>query len=201
MSPSLRVAAAALVLGVAGPHLAVAQSPADGRRPIAWVGAGGALPLSEPGASRRAGLAGLVALELPARPHLALRVEGGGSNQAFETRPGGVLDGDSQHAHLGLAARYAPFAGRVAPYALAGAGLFWQSDRIILHSVDDAVPDAEYRATTSHTGAGVIAGAGATTVLAGAPVFAEARWTRIGADDGPTTDLTLVAGARLSLPW
>jgi hypothetical protein len=201
MSPSLRAVAAALVLGVVSSHIAMAQAPAAGRRPVVWVGAGGALPLSEPGVSRRAGLAGLVALELPALPRVALRIEAGGSNQAYETRPGGVLDGDSQHAYLGLAARYAPFAGRVAPYALAGAGLFWQSDRVILRSVDDPVPDAEYRVTTSHTAAGVIAGAGATTVLAGAPVFAEARWTRIGAGEGPTTDLTLVAGARLSLPW
>ncbi|HEX3160542.1 MAG TPA: hypothetical protein VHQ45_18635 [Gemmatimonadaceae bacterium] len=190
-----------MTLGLLFTRPLFAQERAPTSRPALWLGAGSAIPLSEPNFERNAGLAGMAALELPARPRLWLRVEASGSTQQLGTRRDSPVRGDVQQTQLSVAARYELPAGRIAPYALAGAGLFWQSDRVILRSVDNPVPDAEYRMTTSHTAAGPLLGAGATATVARARLFAEARWSRIGGDGGPTTNLALIGGVTCALPW
>src|SRR5690606_20786253 len=115
-----------------------------------WIGAGSALPLSQPGVDRRAGASALAALEFPVTGQLWLRAEASGDVQKLDTRADGPLSGDQQQARATLAARLAPVSlGRVVPYALAGGGLFWQSSRIVLRELSNPVPEAGYRETSS----------------------------------------------------
>jgi opacity protein-like surface antigen len=137
---------------------------------------------------------------LAATPRLSLRAELSGNTQELSTRSGGPISGDVQQGRASLAARFTPVTlGRFAPYVLAGAGWFWQSDRIVLTDISNPVPDANYRQTSSQNSAGAILGAGATAPLARLRVFAEGRWTRVGADAGSTTDLTFLAGVAVPL--
>ena len=87
------------------------------------------------------------------------------------------------------------------PYALAGAGLFWQSRRVVLRELSNPVPEAEYQETSSQMTPGALAGAGAAFTIARTRLFAETRWRRVRADGGATTDLSLVGGVTLPLGW
>lgn len=176
-----------------------AQSTSPDRLSL-WLGAGGAIPLSQPTIDRKTGPAALAALELAMTPRLSLRAELSGNMQDLSTRADGPISGDVHQGRASLAARFTPITlGRVAPYVLAGAGWFWQSDRIVLTDISNPVPDANYRQTSSQNSAGAILGAGATAPLARLRVFAEGRWTRVGADAGSTTDLSVLAGVTVPL--
>lgn len=59
-----------------------------------WVGAGGALPLSQPGLDRKVGPGALAAIELAAMPRLSLRAELSGDLQDLNTRSHGLVSGD-----------------------------------------------------------------------------------------------------------
>jgi hypothetical protein len=196
-----RLAGVALVLGATSGTRLAAQEAAP-RQLSLWIGAGGAVPLSQPGVDRQAGASALAALELPVTARLGLRVEASAAAQDLDTRADGPLSGDLQQVRATVAARFAPVSmGRVTPYALAGGGLFWQSSRIVLRELSNPVPDAEYRETSSRSAAGVLAGVGATASVARVRLFGEARWTRVGADAGATTDLAILAGVTLPLGW
>ena len=164
-----------------------------------WLGAGGALPLSQPTIERKTGPTALAGLELAMTPRLSLRAELSGNTQDLSTRADGPLSGDIQQARASLAARFTPITlGRVAPYVLAGAGWFWQSDRIVLTDISNPVPDAAYRQTSSRNTVGALVGAGATAPVGRLRLFGEARWTRAGSSD-PVTDLSILAGVALPL--
>lgn len=189
---------AALVAPAAGAAPLAAQAP-TGERASVWAGLGGAMPLSQPGVDRSAGAMAVLGLDVPVRSTLAVRLELSADAQELATRAGGPLSGDQQHGRLVALARYAPVTlGRLAPYALAGGGVFWQSDRFTLVDLGNPVPDAAYRQTTSQLARGAMLGVGLATDAARTRLFAEARWTRVGGRDGHAADLGLVAG--LALP-
>lgn len=198
VSGTAAAAAAALLLGATAGSLR-AQDVSSGRLSL-WLGAGGAMPLSQPTIDRKAGPGALAAIELAATQRLSLRAEVSGNRHDLDTRADGPLSGDMQLGRASLAARFTPITvGRVATYVLAGAGWFWQSDRIVLTDISNPVPDASYRQTSSDGSVGAILGAGAAGSVARLRVFAEARWARAGSDDGATSDLSVLAGITLPL--
>lgn len=195
------LAGVVIVLGATSATRLAAQEGAP-RQLTLWIGAGSALPLAQPGVDRRAGASALAALELPVTERLWLRAEASGDVQELDTRADGPLSGDQQQARATVAARLAPVSlGRVAPYALVGGGLFWQSSRIALRDMSDPVSGAVYRETSSRSAAGVLAGLGATAAVGRSRLFAEARWTRVGGPQGATTDLSVVGGLTLPFGW
>ncbi len=164
-----------------------------------WLGTGGALPLSQPAIGRTVGPGVLAAVEVAASRQLSVRAEWNGNVQKLDTRSEGPLSGDVQQGRASLAARFTPVRlRRVAPYVLAGAGWFWQSDRLVVSDLANPVPDAAYRQTSSHNQLGGILGAGGAADAGRLRVFGEARWTRSGSSD-PTTDISILAGLTIPL--
>lgn len=197
-SAAVAVAAAVLASAAAAAPLA-AQLPGEPHASL-WVGAGGTLPLAQPAARHDAGPAATLALDVGVLRRVAVRLEASAGTRALQTRPGGPLGGDQQQVRTLVLARVAPITVRgVAPYVLAGGGVFWQSDRFALRDVANPVPVAAYRQTTSHAARGALVGAGASAGVAAARLFAEARWTRVGGRGGAASDLGLVAGVALPL--
>lgn len=195
---SLVAVAAAALVGQAGLATPVAaQAPAASS---VWLGAGGVVPLAQPDADRNAGVAALLALDVPVVPHLTVRMELSADEQSLRGRAGGPLSGDHQHLRTIAVGRYAPLAaGGLSPYLLGGGGVFWQSDRFILRDLSNPVPDAAYRQTTSRAALGAVLGAGLTAEVARTRLFAEARWMRVGGIGGATTDVGVFGGVTLPI--
>ena len=202
MSAGIPVTSAALGgLAVLAALLAapVAAQSAPDERHLLRAGVGSAQGLSQPGQARETGPAAFVAAEVPVVGPLWLRTELGAAAQSLASRPGGPLSGDVQQVHLVAAARWTPIAARVAPYALAGGGVFWRSDRFSLNDTHEPVHGAVYRVTTSRHARGALLGAGVDAALPAVRLFLEARWTRVGSPDGAITDLMLAGGVTLPL--
>ena len=202
--PGTRLAAGLLAAALAWPvatPLAAQGAPRAVPGIAAWMGAGGAFPLARPGADRRAGPAALVAVDRPFTEQLAVRAEWSGDAQDNHRPPGSPISGNLRQSRVLVAARYTPWRfSRVAPYALAGAGVAWHSELLVLRAGGGPVPDAAFQQATSRTEAAVLIGAGVATTAARTRLFAETRWTRVGAPTGSTRDLGLVAGLALRLP-
>ncbi len=192
----LAVAVVAALVALALPGKTIQAQ--DGRFSL-WLGTGGAVPLSQPTIGRNVGPGVLAAVEIAATRKLSMRAEWNGNKQTLNTRTDGPLSGDVQQGRASLAARFTPVRLRhVAPYVLAGAGWFWQSDRLAVSDLANPVPDAAYRQTSSLNQAGGILGIGGAADVGRLRLFGEARWTRAGSAD-PTTDLSLLAGLTLPL--
>jgi len=194
------IVATAVTVAVA-PAFLLAQSAARVELTM-FAGAGATQSLSQPGLDRGAGPTFLGGIEIARPTHpgllgrLAMSAEGGFASQKFSVDQS-VVSGDVHTVHAALSLRVAFLdrsagAGRLVPYALAGAAWGRPSTRFVLSESSQSTPGAGFEQVTHENVPGAIVGAGIGWLTPRAAIRAEARWMSLYTSEGATSTLPLV---------